>query len=337
MYTSDSSRNSLKPFKEDGVGQIRPLVDRISDSIPTTQDWVRHAISIVIISSGRPEVLDETLQSMFRQSQEPQQVVVVVPTVADVPRKEWGKSVQLIVGPHGGCVQRNKALEVIPLSVDYVGFFDDDIELRVDFLEQATLFMRRNPTTIAFSGHLLADGNGITRKEARRLLTDHTHAENLNGLFRCKGKFHSLHGCNMIIRRSILDYEKFDENLPLYSFAEDYDLSMRLERYGNIGKFGRCIGVHLASPGGRVPEIQRGYSFVANPWYFLKKGTVHLPPFLAWIRFWLAVFGRTFLFTLWKVLTMDRSLDWVGRLKGILLAFWDIVLGRSHPRRVLEL
>jgi hypothetical protein len=72
-------------------------------------------------------------------------------------------------------VQRNKALEAIPLSVDYVGFFDDDIELRVDFLEQATLFMRRNPTTIAFSGHLLADGNGVTPTSslwARKLLTD---------------------------------------------------------------------------------------------------------------------------------------------------------------------
>ena len=141
----------------------------------------------------------------------------------------------------------------------------------------------------------------------------------------------------MVVRRSILDYEKFDENLPLYSFAEDYDLSMRLERYGSVGKFALCIGVHLASPGGRVPEVLRGYAFVANPWYFLKKGTVHLPPFLARVHFWLAVFGRTFLFTLWKVLIRDRSVDWAGRLRGILLAFQDILLGRSHPRRILEL
>jgi glycosyltransferase involved in cell wall biosynthesis len=316
---------------------MRSFVNRVNDSIPTSSDWINRTISIVIASGGRPKVLDETLESVFRQSQRPQQVIVVVPTVADAPRKEWRESIQLIVGPRGGCVQRNKALEAIPLSVDYVGFFDDDFELRVDFLEQATLFMGRNPATIAFSGHILADGNGITRAEARRLLAHHTHGENLNGLFRSKGKFHSLYGCNMIIRRSILDYEKFDENLPLYSFAEDYDLSMRLERYGNIGKFGLCVGVHLAAPGGRVPEVQRGYSFVANPWYFLKKGTVHLPAFLAWIRFWLTVCGGTFLFTLWKVLTRDRSLDWGGRLKGVLLAFWDLVLGRSHPRRILEL
>jgi GT2 family glycosyltransferase len=310
----------------------------MSDSIPiTTPDWAHRSISVAIISRGRPEVLNDTLESIFRQSQPPQQVIVVVPTEEDLPRQSWEDSVQFIVGLRGGCVQRNKALEAIPLSVEYVGFFDDDIELRVDFLEQATLFMHRNPTTIAFSGELLADGDGITRAEARRLLEDHVHQENLKGLFRCKGKFHSLYGCNMIVRRSILDYEKFDENLPLYSFAEDYDLSMRLERYGNIGKFALCIGVHLASPGGRVREVLRGYSFVANPWYFLKKGTVHLPPFLAWVRFWLAVFGRTFLFTLWKVLTRDRSLDWKGRLKGISLAFQDIVLGRSHPRRILDL
>ncbi len=320
-----------------GLDEIRPFVNRMSDSLPTNQDWAHRSISIAIISKGRPEVLNDTLESIFRQTQQPQQVIVVVPTAEDLPRKTWGECVRFIVGPHGGCVQRNRALEAIPLSVDYVGFFDDDIELRVDFLEQATQFMWRNPTTIAFSGHLLADGNGVTREEAVRLLSNHTHGENLNGHFRCKGKFHTLHGCNMIVRRSILNYERFDENLPLYSFAEDYDLSMRLERYGNIGKFDLCIGVHLASPGGRVREVLRGYSFVANHWYFLKKGTVHLPPFLAWVRFWLAVFGRTFLLTLWKVLTRDRSLDWTGRLKGILLAVQDIILGRSHPGRILEL
>src|SRR5246127_5070742 len=113
----------------------------MSDSISTTPDWAHRSISIAIISKGRPEVLDDTLESIFGQSQQPQQVIVVVPTEEDLPRRPWGDSVQLIVGPHGGCVQRNKALEAIPLSVDYAGFFDDDIELRVDFLEQAPLFM----------------------------------------------------------------------------------------------------------------------------------------------------------------------------------------------------
>ena len=53
----------------------------------------------------------------------------------------------------------------------------------------------------------------------------------------------------MVIRRAVLNYETFDENLPLYSYGEDYDLSIRLERYGLVGRFQGCIGVHLETPG----------------------------------------------------------------------------------------
>ena len=59
----------------------------------------------------------------------------------------------------------------------------------------------------------------------------------------------------MVIRRAILNYETFDENLPLYSYGEDYDISIRLERYGLIGRFAGCVGVHLETPGGRVREV----------------------------------------------------------------------------------
>ena len=303
----------------------------------TTPDWVHRSISIAIISRGRPEVLEDTLESIFRQSQQPQQVIVVVPTEEDLPRTSWGESVQFIVGLHGGCVQRNKALEAIPLSIDYVCFFDDDIELRVDFLEQATLFMRRNPTTIAFSGELLADGNGVTREEAKRLLANHTHGKNLNGLFRCKGKFTPCMGATWSFAAPFSSTKG-----SMRTFRSTLSRRITIFRcdwnaMGILANLPFASGSHLASPGGRVREVLRGYSFVANPWYFLKKGTVHLPPFLAWVRFWLAIFGKTFLFTLWKVLSRDRSLDWAGRLKGILLAFQDIILGRSHPRRILDL
>jgi len=295
------------------------------------------SISIAIISKGRPEILDDTIESVLRQTLPPLQVIVVVPAKEDLPRKPWGAAVQFIVGPLGICTQRNKALEAIPPSVDYVGFIDDDFELKADFLEQATRFLRCNPATIAFSGHLLANGGGVTREQARQLVANHSHADTYKGVYRSWGKFHSLHGCNMIIRRAILDYEKFDENLPLYCFGEDYDISMRLENYGSIGKVSLCIGVHLASPGGRVNEVMRGYSIVANPWYFYKKGIVPLPPFLAWVRFWVNCFGVPFLKVFWKVMIRDRSFNWFGRLKGMCVAFLDILRGRSHPRRILEL
>jgi hypothetical protein len=86
-----------------------------------------------------------------------------------------------------------------------------------------------------------------------------------------------------------------------------------------------------------VREIQRGYAFVANPWYFRKKGVTHLSPFMTWVRFWAVSAGKTCGISLWKVIRRDRSTDWAGRLKGSLLAVKDILLGRSHPKRVEEL
>jgi glycosyltransferase involved in cell wall biosynthesis len=294
------------------------------------------SISVVIASKGRPDVLGETIESVLRQTLKPKQIVVVVPAVEDLPANQWGGHVQYIVGPHGLTLQRNKGIEAIPDTVSYVGCFDDDFELKPDYLEQAVAFMNANTTVMGISGHLLANG-GITRRQSKELIAGCKLGENPVSTFFSQGKHHILYGCNMVIRRAVLNYEPFDENLPLYSYGEDYDISIRLERYGLVGRYDRCVGVHLETPGGRVREVQRGYSLVANNWYFLRKGVRHLPVFLAWARFWLICVGKCILISLWNLLNGDRSLDWRERLKGNLLALKDILFGRCYPGRIKEM
>jgi GT2 family glycosyltransferase len=294
------------------------------------------SISVAIASKGRPDILDETLESLTRQTLRPRKIVIVVPSAEDLPRKQWGDGFEYIVGPHGSSVQRNKSLAAISTDVDYVAFFDDDCEFKPDFLEQAVRFMEANRGVAACSGLMLADGN-ITREEATRLIAAHQPPGDFLGRFVSSGRDHLLHGCNMIIRRALLEYELFDEELPYYSYAEDYDISMRLKRYGVVGRFSGCVGVHLQTPGGRVREVQRGYSLVANNWHFYRKGTAHLPKPLAWLRIWLVCVGRNFAVSLWNLLRRDSSKDWAGRMKGIALAAWDILRGRSHPGRIREL
>jgi len=303
----------------------------------TVLETERSSISVVIASKGRPDFVRETIECLQRQTLKPRQIIVVVPSIVDLPPKEWGDDVvQDIVGPLGLTFQRNKGIMAIPATVPYVGFFDDDFELQEDYLEQAVAFMNANASIIGISGRLLA-GGGINRQEAKNLIARYRPGENPDGMFFSQGKHHILFGCNMVIRRAALNYEKFDENLPLYSFGEDYDISIRLERYGLIGRFAGCVGVHLETPGGRVREELRGYSFVANNWYFLKKGVTHLPFLLAWTRFWWVCVGKSLWQSLWKILKNDRSMDWRGRLRGLLLALKDIFLGRCHPRRIEEM
>src|SRR5260221_1129637 len=294
------------------------------------------SISVVIASKGRPDFVRETIDSLQRQTLKPREIIVVVPSIEDLPPKQWGDDVQYIVGPLGLTLQRNKGIRAIPITVPYVGCFDDDFEMKADYLEQAVAFMNANVSIMGISG-LLIGRRGISREEAKKLIASYQPGENPKGTFFSQGKHHILFGCNMIIRRAVLTYEQFDENLPLYSYGGDYDLSIRLERYGRIGRFHGCIGVHLETPGGRVREVLRGYSFVANNWNFLRKGVVNLPRLRVWTRFWVIFFGKSAFVILWNLLKGDRCLDWSRRLKGHLLALRDIFLGRCHPGRIKEM
>ena len=326
--------SSLRPLRDfcglAAEKSERPIMNSIVSNIVGT------SISVVIASKGRPDFVKETIESLQRQTLKPKAIIIVVPSIEDLPAKQWGDEVQYIVGPLGLTLQRNTGITAIPATVPYVGCFDDDFELKEDYLEQAVAFMNANVSIMGISGRLIGR-RGIGREEAKKLIASYQPGFNPRGMFFSQGKHHILFGCNMIIRRAVLNYEKFDENLPLYSYGEDYDLSIRLERYGLVGRFHGCVGVHLETPGGRVREVLRGYSFVANNWYFLKKGVMHLPLLMAWTRFWLVCVGKSLWQSLWNLLKGDRSLDWSGRVKGHLLALKDIFLGRCHPRRIEEI
>jgi GT2 family glycosyltransferase len=316
---------------------LNNLTNRVDTAVePPNDNRVRTSISVVIASKGRPDFVSETIENLERQTLKPKEIIVVAPSKEDLPTKRWGDDVRYIVGPLGLTVQRNKGIEAISNPVTYIGFFDDDFELKADYLEQAVAFMNANVSVVGISGRILVDG-GISRNEAKKLIASYKPGANPRGMFYSQGKHHILYGCNMIIRRDVLNYEKFDENLPFYSYGEDYDLSIRLERYGLIGRFAGCVGVHLETPGGRVREVLRGYSFVANNWYFLKKGVTHLPRLKAWVRFWVICFGKSTLTSVGNLLKGDRSLDWGGRLKGQLLALKDIFQGCCHPGRIKEM
>ena len=297
----------------------------------------RPTVSIAIASRGRPEILDDTLASIHQQTLLPEKIVLVVPTPQDLPKKIWSDRVETIVGPNGLCVQRNAGIKAIPPSTTYLAFFDDDFELRPDYLQEAVTFLEANPAIIGISGRELGWNTTMSREQAKQMIANYHPKNQFKSAFICKGKHFILYGCNMVVRRSVFEYELFDENLPLYSYAEDYEITMRLVHYGRIGRFEGCVGVHLVTPSGRVREIKRGYSQIANNWYFLKKGTVHLREPWATIRFWVICVGKTMLISLFNVLKRNPSGDWPGRLKGQVIGVFDIFRGRSSPQRVLDL
>jgi hypothetical protein len=122
----------------------------------------------------------------------------------------------------------------------------------------------------------------------------------------------------------------FDENLPLYGWLEDIDFSGQLTHHGLIVKTKSLRGVHLGIKLGRTSGVRFGYSQIANPIYLTRKGTMSR-------KHARTIMSRNIAANFIRSLYPEKWIDRRGRLKGNVLALIDFAVGRSSPRRILEL
>ncbi len=291
--------------------------------------------AVVIASKGRPGVLGETIESIHRLHGDPK-VVVVVPSSADLCEGLAAYTdIQTIIGPDGATFQRNAGIAALNLDeLDVVVFFDDDVEVHPEYLTRLGILMDARPDLIAGSGFALRDGN-ITRMEARSMIAYWQPVE--ADQFRTKGKHWVLYGCNMFLRAHVLKHVRFDETLPSFAFGEDYEISIRLSRIGSVGRFNNAACVHLRTPSGRVNLRRVSYAMIANNLYFLHKGSVHLPPGRARLRFlYLAFFNVPFV----ECSRRCYGMPWQCKLqwwKGCVRAWMDMLQGHCTPSGLLRL
>jgi len=292
-------------------------------------------IAIIIATKDRLEILRETLQSIRRQTRLAAYVYVSVSSLEDAPSGNSTEGLIVLVGPPGGSAQRNTAIRQVPLDVEYMVFFDDDMELHPSYLENAVSFLEKNSDVVAISGMMIADGN-ISRETARALLEQDTTWTGDPSL-RDRGRHHTLYACNAVIRSRPLRQTLFDENLPLYSYGEDYELSLRLKKFGRVGRLSNAVGVHLQTQAARVSGKRYGYAMIANNWYFLQKGVCHIAAPWSYVRFVLVIVLKRLWINLQNGFSGQLERDPWGQIQGNLVALVDIICGRSSPRRILDL
>ena len=107
---------------------------------------------------------------------------------------------------------------------------------------------------------------------------------------------------------------QFDEALPFYAWQEDIDFSRQLASFGRIVRADALTGVHLGVKRGRTSGVRFGYSQIANPIYFIRKGTVSL-------SFGGRTMTKNLLANVIRTLHPEAHIDRRGRLKGNILAF----------------
>jgi GT2 family glycosyltransferase len=228
-------------------------------------------------------------------------------------------------------------LRALPASAKYVLLLDDDVELAPNYIKSMEqLFDQRNDVVIA-SGMYAIDGilvrRSLTREEAVEAIRKH-HAEDKTQASEAAP------GCNIFVRRDTLECEGFDERLPLSSWLEDYDFSVRCARHGVIvWNLGTCIAHLAVRRAARERGFLVGYSHIANSYYLWQKGTISTFRKLVF-AFWLPALRITLHGILHQAIHSNSPsnliFDYPGRAFGNIRALLDAVLLRLRPERLLD-
>ncbi len=289
-------------------------------------------LAIAIATTGRPATLTETLREVARQTRRPDHVAICPAGDGDVDHEALAAldlPIAVSWGDKGASAQRNALLRDMP-PVDLVLFLDDDFFPAPDYLAELVALFAGRPDVMLATGVLLADGAngpGFAPDEARAMIAaaPAPPPERLEPVF-CG------YGCNMAVRWSAIAAGglRFDENLPLYSWAEDVEYSRQVAPYGRLVKGNRLRGVHLATKRGRTSGLRFGYSQVANQVYLRRKGVITT-------RLAILYGGRNVLANLRGLIRSEAYIDRRGRLLGNLYGLLDLLRGRSSPLRILDL
>jgi GT2 family glycosyltransferase len=288
-------------------------------------------IVVGIATRGRAEILNETLSDLALQRRPANEIVVAFAEDVDVGNApDRFPTVRFLRSSVGSSRQRNEILDSC-IENDIVVFIDDDFYLGAGYLEVIERLFLEHPEVAAATGSLVADGihgPGISGEEAKSLLRG-VHAVGQN--YEITERFNT-YGCNMSFRLApIREHQiRFDELLPLYGWAEDVDFSRQLARYGRIVKVSSAYGVHLGSKGGRTSGLRFGYSQIANPIYLARKGT------LSW-RLALVSVTRLSAKNILKSLRPEPYVDRIGRLRGNLIGFADLLRGELCPTKITRM
>lgn len=289
-------------------------------------------VVIGIPTAGRPGIVAETVRFLSRQSRLPDLVVLSVGDISHTGGVETADlpfQVEVVLGPKGLSRQRNAILNRLR-SDDILMFLDDDFLMAPDYLLEVERIFDENPEVVLTTGTLIADGirgPGLSFAEGEAILAEAIKTP-------AKRSFSPVdngYGCNMAIRARtvILQDLWFDENLPLYSWLEDVDFCLRLQKFGRFVLPGVTRGVHLGTKTGRTPGLNLGYSQIANPVYMMRKGT------LSWKRA-RKLMTRNMASNLLGTLRPRPWADYRGRLIGNFKAIGDSLTGRIDPLRILS-
>ena len=245
--------------------------------------------SLIIPTLNRPQILRETLVSVFAQSLLPEKIYVI-----DQSDNNETKNICLqfssIIYIHSDVKSLTKArnigvMESIKTGMDFWAFLDDDVELDPDYFKTIYDGFADNcsvvgiaawvrplvPVRRSFLSNALRFIGGFDYYSKRIKMRRNFLATFLRYIPATQVKVGWISGCAIAVRNLKDRNIFFDENLILYALAEDRDFSYRLSKIGDTVLIPELQLLHKVVPEGRIPSRKKTFMIAVHQYYLIKK------------------------------------------------------------------
>jgi len=259
-------------------------------------------ISVIIPTLNRRDDLIAAVESLLRQSREPEELIIVDQSKGEeseraVERLFAGRKGETrLVYVHDKNITGLTQARNIGISRslgNIIFFFDDDVVLEQEYLENVVkVFEQDHKGTIgAVYGRIIHPNRNrpfslkqIIMETGYRMITEiFLLTKSGSGRFRMsgfpthphpliKGRYvECLSGACMAFRRTVFQDISFDENLTGYAYMEDSDISKMLSAHYKIYYEPSARLKHNVSPRGRLNRYEVSRMLVVNHYYLSKK------------------------------------------------------------------
>ncbi len=273
------------PSARDGrITVAVPTLNRLDDMVAMAGSLVtqtRKPFEFIVVDAGQGQDLEGALQRILAGSGIE---LVYVRARKGLPR------------------QRNVAIDLA--RGDFVFFFDDDVELEPEYIEQAALAfdLPFAPPVGGVMGTLTRPpAPGGKRAEIYRAFGLTNWVENGEPELYTSGGVRfltqpqatipvpALEGCRMAFRREVFADERFLQFLPTYCQSEDVDFSHRVNRRWTLVQVPEALLDHKVSPVGRLAFANQLHQLIYTHYHFFSRYREKTPANVA--RFVLAEAG----------------------------------------------
>ncbi|MCG6550692.1 MAG: glycosyltransferase [Candidatus Magnetominusculus sp. LBB02] len=308
---------------------------------------MRYKTSIIIPTYNRPDDLTNCIESILKQTQLPDELIVVDDgNLPEPPLKARCEQIGISYiyfkkDKPGSSASRNKGIELS--TGDIVFFLDDDVVLFPDYIEQImNIYTTADSEAIGGVGGAIANHKALGAVQKLRkileipfMVAGIKEGRVLPSGF-CNGygttpfkiakitEVDFLSGGVSSFKKEVFSSFSFDPlNFPFT--GEDMDFSYRVSKKYKLIFTPYAKLYHYEAPKMRPNAYRQGYMFAVFTYRFFKMNVKKTPH--EWLFFYYAFFGYILSRVIISIASPKRQN--VERLKGVLGAFYKIIIRKA--------